>query len=91
MCGTLCAFLQNGLPQYYKGTMIDYILDQLFIHLDDADVKVQNAVLEVIVVASGIDKALVLRKAESGRHSHRSPAMCDAVPFRVSGIEILED
>ena len=45
----------------------------------------------MIVVASAIDKALVLRKAESSRHSHRSPAMCDKVKFEVGGIEIIED
>ena len=40
MCGTLSAFLQCGLPQHYKGAM----LDQLFTpHLDDADVNVQHA------------------------------------------------
>jgi len=92
ICGTLSAFLQcSPIKAHYKGTMIDYILDQLFIHLDDTDVSIQNAVLQVIVTASEIEKELVLKKAENNRLSHRATTMCDKVVAEVQGFEILED
>jgi hypothetical protein len=37
ICLTLQLFLRSGLKQDYSMTCLDYILDQLFIHLDDQD------------------------------------------------------
>ena len=92
ICATLEMFLQcSPVAHHYTGTLIDYVLDQLFIHLDDADSNVQVAVYRVIVVAGSIDKALTLKKAERSRLSHRSPAMCDKVVVELTGIEILDD
>lgn len=69
--------------------MIDYTLDQLFIHLDDPDVRVQESVFKVIMVATAIDRELVLKKAEANRLFHRSPAQCDRVLAEARGYEIL--
>ena len=92
ICSTLNQFLQcSPIKEHYRGTMIDYILDQLFIHLDDPDLNIQNAVLSVIVTAGDIDKDRVLKKAESNRLSHRSPVMCERVQAEVQGFEILAD
>ena len=78
-CGMLKSFLLCAAPECYRGTMIDYTLDQLFVHLDDPDAEIQAAVAEVIIAAAQIDKALVEKKAQSAKLSHRKPAMSIAI------------
>lgn len=79
-CGTLEKFLECGVAiNCYTGTIIDYILDQFFIHLDDPNVAVQDAVFKAIIIAAKIDKSLVVKKADSNRLSHRSPLLCDRI------------
>ena len=92
VCKTLEMFLQCAHKSYFLGTTIDYILDQLFIHLDDPDPAIQEAVVPVIVVAANsIDKNLVIKKAENSKQSHRSPSLCNRILVEVQGFEILED
>jgi len=92
ICHALVMFLQCGThKKFYSGTTIDYTLDQLFIHLDDPDPEIQQAVFKVIIQASEIDKQLVLKKAERNVNSHRTPTMCNKVIFEVSGMEILQE
>ena len=68
------------LTVLHRGTLIDYTLDQLFIHLDDSNPGVHEAVLRGITEAAlNVDSGLVRRKAESNRHSHRSPHLCDKI------------
>ena len=81
--------MQCGPPKLFKGTMIDYTLDQLFIHLDDGDVGIQEAVFKVVLVASEVDKALVEKKVELNRSNHRNPVMCDRVEAALQGYEIV--
>lgn len=93
ICGALVMFFQCGANKHcFSHTTVDYTLDQLFIHLDDPDPSIQQAVLQAIVqAATSLDKAAVLRKAEKNRVCHRTPAMCDKVVFEVTGVEILEE
>ena len=86
-------FFQCGAhARCFSSTTIDYTLDQLFIHLDDPDPRIQQAVLGALVqAATSLDKRSVLGKAEKNRSSHRTPTMCDKVVFEVTGVEILED
>lgn len=80
ICGTLGAFFLAAKPAEFAGTPIDYSLDQLFIHLDDSNTDMQEAVAKVLIEsASTVDRALVLRKAEQSKLSHRSPHLCDKV------------
>ena len=48
-CGMLKSFLLCASPECYRGTMIDYTLDQLFVHLDDPDASIQAAVYDKLV------------------------------------------
>lgn len=78
ICLTLKAFLSCGVNvQCYLGTLIDYSLDQLFIHLDDPNPAVQQAVFQTIESSIWIQSDLILKKAESNRLSHRSPIFCE--------------
>ena len=87
-------FFQCGAQgaRSFSHTTVDYTLDQLFIHLDDPDPAIQQAVLQAVLqAATTLNKSLVLSKAEKNRICHRTPAMCDKVVFEVTGVEILED
>jgi dynein assembly factor 5 len=90
ICGTLQSFLLSAPKSCFSGTTLDYTLDQLFIHLDDPDPTIQDAVLQVIVKAGKfIDKDIVFKKANNNKSTHRSPAMCEKVISEVQGYEIL--
>ena len=71
--------------------MIDYTLDQLFIHLDDVHPDMQNTVYGVIITCARIDKPLLLKKAGLNRGSHRTPDMCDKIIFEVQGYQVLDE
>jgi dynein assembly factor 5 len=79
VCLTFAAFLKAAPPVHFKGTVLDYMLDCFFVHLDDSDPVIQDAVLEVLRKARDLDKPLVLKKAQEVRSRHRSPDYCDRV------------
>ncbi|KAJ1431238.1 armadillo-type protein [Ochromonadaceae sp. CCMP2298] len=91
VCGAFVQFFQCADVRCYSSTTLDYTLDQLFLHLDDPEPTLQQAVLGALLQAAKLDKALVLRKAERNRSNHRTPLMCDRVVVEVTGVEILED
>nr|CCA16012.1 conserved hypothetical protein [Albugo laibachii Nc14] len=69
-CKTLIAFSQASPPEYFAGTVIEYILNNLFIHLDDPDVSIQSAIFEVLKHAAKINAALVVEKAKENQSRH---------------------
>jgi len=79
VCSTMVPFFSAATPKAYQGTCIDYTLDQLFVHLDDNDLRVQQAVLAVIKAATPIDAKRVIKKAEDSRLAHRSTKLLDEV------------
>lgn len=83
--------MQAARPKCFAGTMIDYTLDQLFIHLDDPNPDMQQTVYQVVATCAKIDKALVLKKAAANRGSHRTPDLCDKVTFEVQGFAVLDE
>lgn len=44
-CQTFSTFLRAAPKEHFKGTIIDYTLDCLFVHLDDADPSIQVSLL----------------------------------------------
>merc|ERR1711924_594455 len=44
VCMAMKGFLRAAPPQHFAGTTIDYMLDCLFVHLDDPDPIMQQAV-----------------------------------------------
>jgi hypothetical protein len=40
-CQTFSTFLRAAPKEHFKGTIIDYTLDCLFVHLDDSDPSIQ--------------------------------------------------
>jgi hypothetical protein len=43
-CQTFITFLQAAPKEHFRGTIIDYSLDCLFVHLDDSDPDIQVGV-----------------------------------------------
>jgi len=41
VCGCFANFFAAAPPSAFRGTTLDYSLDQLLVHLDDADPKMQ--------------------------------------------------
>jgi hypothetical protein len=76
---SLRSFFQCGPPSYFLGTLIDYSLDQLFIHLDDPSPDIQSAVMSTILSTLTIDKELIRKKAEACRSIHRTSILCDQI------------
>jgi len=78
-CGTLKVFLLAAPKEHFKGTLMDYMCDQLLIHLDDPDEIIQKAVFEILIVASSVDKGVVEKKTVGARRAHRDVKWCDMV------------
>jgi hypothetical protein len=96
ICMTLEKFFRCATDRYaaYHNTMIDYILTQLFIHLDDINEHVQEAVFRVLVVMheelkDQCDHSM-LSRCESCRLAHRTSKYCDQLIFEIRGVEVLE-
>jgi hypothetical protein len=70
-------FFQVAPPSAYSTTLIDYTLDTLFIHLDDLNDKIQDAVLEIIKAMVPIAAVKIMRLAKQERTKQRSPYRCD--------------
>ena len=80
VCNALEHFCQCAPRTAYTSTCIDYTLDQLFIHLDDVNPAIQDAVYKVIIMyGTHLDKMRVLKKAESNIPTMRSPYLCHKI------------
>lgn len=79
VCRTMEKFLLAGSPEIFRSGILDYMIDQLLIHLDDQDAGIQQAVLRVLKVAMGVDGPMVKKKVEAARPCQRSPKLCDEI------------
>mmetsp|Transcript_26984 Transcript_26984/g.72526 ORF Transcript_26984/g.72526 Transcript_26984/m.72526 type:complete len:722 (-) Transcript_26984:168-2333(-) len=77
VCQTFKAFFLAAPPAAFRGTVIDYTLDQLLVHLDDQDPAIQGLLFEVIQNCIPIDAPRVAKKAAAVRSAHRSPKYVD--------------
>ncbi|NWY60616.1 DAAF5 factor, partial [Chionis minor] len=58
-------------------THIEFLYQELLIHLDDPDQNTQNAVLEVLKEGSVIYPELLVREIEGAVDKHRTPVYCN--------------
>ncbi|XP_074961098.1 dynein axonemal assembly factor 5 [Phalacrocorax aristotelis] len=56
---------------------IEFLYQELLIHLDDPDPNIQNAVLEVLKEGSLLYPELLVKEIEGVVHKHRTPAYCN--------------
>ncbi|RQM31047.1 hypothetical protein B5M09_007051 [Aphanomyces astaci] len=66
-CATYITFLRAAPRSHFRGTIIEYSMDALFVHLDDSDPDETFAV----------DPDMLTKKATDHRSRHRSPYYCD--------------
>ncbi|CAK4191681.1 unnamed protein product [Aphanomyces euteiches] len=76
-CATYITFLRAAPRSHFRGTIIDYTMDALFVHLDDPDPEIQAAVFDVLRETFSVDPELLGKKAREHRTRHRSPYYCD--------------
>lgn len=76
-CDTLKNFLKCAPAKHFQGTAISYMVEYLFIHLDDPDPCFKEKIYEVLVGALDIDSNEVIKGAESSLLSHCSRYYCD--------------
>ncbi|XP_045066863.1 dynein axonemal assembly factor 5-like [Coregonus clupeaformis] len=56
---------------------LEVLFQQLLLHLDDPNSRVQDTVLEVLKTCSGVHPALLKQEVEAVRDKQRSPVYCD--------------
>ncbi|XP_064008790.1 dynein axonemal assembly factor 5 isoform X2 [Pogoniulus pusillus] len=56
---------------------VEFLYQELLIHLDDPDQNTQNAVLEVLKEGSVLYPELLVREVEGVVHKHRTPTYCN--------------
>ena len=92
ICTTLESFFQCAPKENYNSTLLDYSLDQLFVHLDDRDADIQQGAFNVIkIISEHCNRELVMRKAESARHTHRDEKIINRLTTECQGFEVLSE
>ncbi|XP_057202919.1 dynein axonemal assembly factor 5 isoform X2 [Triplophysa rosa] len=56
---------------------LELLFQQLLLYMDDPDSKVQDSVLDVLKVASEVDRDLLQQQTEAVREKQRNPEFCD--------------
>lgn len=65
-CQTFKTFLRSAPKEHFKGTIIDYTLDCLFVHLDDSELEIQVPChLVVLVICDSLILMIERRRLSS--------------------------
>ena len=91
ICKTLEIFFTCAPKMNYSSTLLDYSLDQLFVHLDYKESTIQGGVYEVIKVVAEVNRELTLKKAESAKHTHRNVGLINKLIGEIQGFELLDE
>uniref|UniRef100_A0AAV1T385 Dynein assembly factor 5, axonemal n=1 Tax=Peronospora matthiolae TaxID=2874970 RepID=A0AAV1T385_9STRA len=76
-CQTLATFLKAAPKKHVQGPIIDYTLDCLFVHLDDSEPEIQEAVYSVLRETVAIDAPRLVKKAKESRGRHQNTRYCE--------------
>ncbi|NXX80586.1 DAAF5 factor, partial [Urocolius indicus] len=66
---------------------IEFLYQELLIHLDDPDQNTQNAILEVLKEGSILYPELLVREIEGVVHKHRTPVYCNQLLQHVQSVK----
>eukprot|EP01083_Nonionella_stella_P133223 404991_1 len=75
-CEAMRNFLRCAPAANYRGTAIEYMVENLFVHLDDPNPDLQEKVYGALVAAVSVDSAVVAKNAEASIFSHRNSKYC---------------
>ena len=75
-CDALLYFLTSASSKNYKGTAIEYMVENLFLHLDDPNPDFREKVYDVLTTAISVDSNTVARNAKTSLSSHHIKDLC---------------
>lgn len=76
-CNTLKHFLKAAPRENFGDTAIEFIVEKLFVHMDDPEPNFQEMVFDVLVIASDVDSSVVLKNIETALMSHKNQRLCN--------------
>ncbi|CAE7501345.1 Dnaaf5 [Symbiodinium sp. CCMP2592] len=93
VCEALDVFFKC-LPQNWSRTLYEYILRNLFVHLDDPNPEIQQGIYAVLQAAAPQDTATFLKEAQTASAKSAHPRLCEelvrlAEGFRAPGCQLL--
>ncbi|XP_030201479.1 dynein assembly factor 5, axonemal [Gadus morhua] len=72
-------------PHLY-GAHLEFLFQQLLLHLDDPDGSVQEQVLGVLKAGSRVHPALLERETQAAKDKQRSPAYCEQLLLHIHSL-----
>ena len=76
-CALISIFFEAAPPSHFQCGVYDNIVEQLLIHMDDPDPKMQQAILDVLRSSMKINKKTLIKKVQDAKLCHRSSQYCD--------------
>lgn len=78
-CGALSAFFKAAPSHHFNSGVYENMVEQLLIHMDDPDSRVQDAIYDVLRDSMEIDKQVLIKLVEAAKLCHRSSERCDCL------------
>jgi len=75
-CDALLHFLTSAPSKNYKGTAIEYMVENLFLHLDDPNPVFREKVYTVLATTIAVDSNAVISNAKKSLSSHHIKDLC---------------
>lgn len=72
-CACISAFVDATIANELRGVPLEYMIDQMLIHLDDTEAVVQDAVLSTLQALAKVDVGYARRKTSEALPKHRNP------------------
>jgi hypothetical protein len=67
------------LPDPWSSSLYEYVVRNVFIHLDDQNQEIQRAIMEVLKLASRVQTEKFIEIAEDQQQKFAHPALCKAL------------
>jgi len=86
VCEALDVFFKC-LPQNWSRTLYEYILRNLFVHLDDPNPEIQQGIYAVLQAAAPQDTATFLKEAQTASAKSAHPRLCEELVRLAEGFK----
>ncbi|CAE7658796.1 Dnaaf5, partial [Symbiodinium pilosum] len=86
VCEALDVFFKC-LPQNWSRTLYEYILRNLFVHLDDPNPEIQQGIYAVLQSAAPQDAATFLKEAQTASAKSAHPRLCEELVRLADGLK----
>lgn len=92
VCSTFAGFTKVAGPDNLIGAPLEYCTEHFLVHLDDPNVKIQDAILRVLGIIASLSPcatATVKRKISDASASHRDPEICSRLLAQIETLGVL--